>query len=383
MPIDLVCGQCSGRFLAEEPGSVVACPHCGAHLQVPSASTPDVAAGSTSVDELTPPRATQSPPDGSLVTVSDAMMVEEPSRILLEPAGLTPLSELPSHSTPRMTLPVVAAAPTAEPSPKSRNGEATPFPGVEASASTANATVPKFWFLVLASYASAITLAFLFLLLLLSRMKTHPLENLPDVVPKIQNGEVALEVAPPQADVPRLHVLPLGTTRRFGSVNVTPLRVTAGPLRFEHVLRDPTAARAASEPVLKLWLRFENVSGAQTFSPLDGLLLFKRHYQDAGTVLTNQFLCRAEERRRGGDLRYVFGLSPSSEFQIQGQNLGAVLRPGESVEMFVPSEEGIDDLTGRLVWRVHFRKGYHPWTRHGVTTLIDVPFRRDDVQTES
>ena len=134
---------------------------------------------------------------------------------------------------------------------------------------------------------------------------------------------------------------------------------------------------------MKLWLRFENVSRNQTFSPLDPLLLFKRHYQDfAKTALTNQFLCRVDERKHGGDLHFLYELSAHSEFRIAGQNLGTALSPGASVELFIPSEERIDDLTGDLVWRVQFRKGYHPRTRHGVTTLIDVPFHRNDVQTE-
>jgi hypothetical protein len=243
-------------------------------------------------------------------------------------------------------------------------------------------TVPRFWFLIAVSYASAVTLAFLFLLYLFSHIRTHRLENLPDVVPNIQNGEVALEVAPPDADVPRGHVLHLGESQRFGSLRVTPLRVTEGPLEFEHKLEDPEAARSSSQPVLKLWLRFENVSQDQRFSPLDPLLLFKRHYHELGHVLTNQFLCRTDERRKDGDLHYVYELSPSSEFEIAGEQLGAVLGPGESVETFIPSEENLDGLTGDLVWRVQFRKGYHPRTRHGVTTLIDVPFRRSEVAAE-
>ena len=134
--------------------------------------------------------------------------------------------------------------------------------------------------------------------------------------------------------------------------------------------------------MLKLWLRFENVSRNQSFSPLDPLLLFKRYYQDLGRVVTNQFLCRADQRRKDGDLHHMFELSSSSEFRIAGQHLDAVLGPGDSVETFVPSDENIDDLTGDLVWRVQFRKGYHPSTRHGVTTLIDVPFNRSDVKLD-
>jgi hypothetical protein len=258
------------------------------------------------------------------------------------------------------------------------------LPALADDGSTAPATVPRFWFFLVASYASAVTLAFVFLLLTLGRMKTHPLESLPDIVPKIKHGEVALQVAPPDANVPAGHVLALGESRRFGSVKVTPLQVTQGPLRFENILNANAATRPPSDPVLKLWLKFENVSGNQQFMPLDPVLLFKRHYEDFGNrVLTNQFLCRKDQRRRDGDLHHVYELSATSEYRIAGQDLETVLGPGQSLETFIPSEERLDGLTGNLVWRVQFRKGYHPRTFHGVTTLIDVPFNRSDVKKES
>lgn len=436
MPIDLVCGQCQGRLLAEEPGTVVACPHCGTHLHVPGdpagngamtitptenfSATPSAAVEPVVVGELVtsnletaddaPPAAAIPAEPTAILSVDQALMVVEEAAAASPPVaappespGLVPLSELPSHSTPRMPLdepvtppvpPLPAAPPMLVPAvtspapvaPMAATAPATQTPPVIVDTGPVRvAMVPRFWFYLVASYASAVTLAFVFLLLTLGRLKTHPLENLPDVVPKIQkSGEVALQVAPPEANVPPGHVLKLGESQRYGSLKVTPLRVTQGPLRFEHLLNDPTAARTTSEPVLKLWLRFENVSRNQEFMPLDSVLLFKRHYADFGNrVLTNQFLCKADQRRKGGELHHVYELSATSEFRIAGQNLETVVGPGRSIETFIPSEERIDDLTGELVWRVQFRKGYHPRTFHGVTTLIDVPFSRSDVKNDT
>jgi hypothetical protein len=421
MPVDLVCGQCQGRLLAEEPGSVVACPHCGTHLHVPDVAV--VEGPLPAPETVSPLMAPQSQvgiiglaamtsslevadaaplEQTAIVHVDQSLLIEETTTSAALPEA-TPLSELPSHSTPRMPIEASAyaeapplAAPSAESppapqppgpqpaAPASPAAEGPEMPVMAAAGPTEVATVPRFWFLIVASYASAVTLAFLFLLLTLGRMKTHPLESLPDVVPKIQKGEVALEVAPPDANVAPGHVLSLGETRRFGNLNVTPLRVTEGPLRFEHVLNASAADRPPSDPVLKLWLKFENVSRNQSFMPLDALLLFKRYYQEFGKpVLTNQFLCQKSERRRGGILHYVYELSATSEYRIVGQNLDRELGPGQSVEIFIPSEELIDDLTGDLVWRVQFRKGYHPRTFHGVTTLIDVPFNRSDVKNDT
>ena len=35
--MELICGACHGHLLVEQPGTTVACPHCGVHLQTPAA----------------------------------------------------------------------------------------------------------------------------------------------------------------------------------------------------------------------------------------------------------------------------------------------------------------------------------------------------------
>jgi hypothetical protein len=386
MPIELVCGQCQGQFIAEEPGSTVACPHCGTHLQVPGESL-EAAAPAEFRAEPQPLELVTSeleavedqpihqprPESAALVSVDTSLLEEDVPAPATAAAMTTPIE--PSAS-PVVVSTSPAAAVHREAAPAS-------IPLIQTGTPIPPATVPRFWFLVVASYASAMTLAFVFTLLQLAAAKSHQLESLPDVVPKIRNGEVALQIVPPEADVPKGHVLALGESQRYGSVKVTPLRVTQGTLAFEHLLQDPAAVRPPSEPVLKLWLRFENVSRDQKFAPLDPLLLYKRHYGDFGArVLTNQFLCQADQRQRDGNLHHVYELSPTSEFHVAGQKLDTVLEPGAALETFVPSGEQIADLTGDLVWRVQFRKGYHPRTFHGVTTLIDVPFHRRDVTVE-
>ncbi len=405
MPFELQCGNCQGRLLAEQPGAIVSCPHCGTHLQVPgpavaASSEPapnavtSLVTSSLEVADEPEPAVDSAPPP--LVSVDQTMALEEaPSTIVATP-GLTPLAELPSQFTPRPSLPepIAASQVTSVFTPPSSATAATVSPfsaemsaptslNIVPSTPTPTPTVPKSWFTLLMGYASAVTMALLFLLYLLSRARQHSLESLPDIVPQVRAGEVELRIASPSYNVAPGHVLKLGDSERFGSLKVTPLRVTQGPLKFEHVLNN-AAQREPSQPVLKLWLKFENVSYYQTFAPLDPLLLFRREYQQSGnSALTNQFLCQRSERKRGGDLRYLYELSTTSEFRLAGQNIDQKLAPGESLETFIPSEERIDDLNGDLIWRVQFRKGYHSSTRHGVTTLIDVPFNRKDVKLET
>ncbi|MBX3451730.1 MAG: hypothetical protein KF777_19380 [Planctomycetaceae bacterium] len=254
-----------------------------------------------------------------------------------------------------------------------------------ASPGTADEVVPKKWLIYVGSYACAVTLTLIYILFL-AGPSVHELESLPDLLPPVnKDGEVGLRVAPPDADVAPGHVLSLRESRRFGDVVVTPLRVTRGPLQFVHYNGQPTAVRRPdSAPVLKLWLKFENVSVKQTFAPLDGTLVFKRIYRDQGTtVATNNFFCEVSQRRPGGELHHVFDMPVESEWKIAGLDLGKPLAPGESAELFIPGDEGVTEVSGNMVWRVQFRKGRHPASGNGVTTLIDVRFRSSDVVADA
>ena len=236
--------------------------------------------------------------------------------------------------------------------------------------------------LLVGSYASAVTIVLSYLLFF---VKAHPLESLPDVkVPTRKGGEVALTYYAPKNDLAPGHVLRLGQSERFGSVKVTPVKVTRGIVKFEHGREKGAEARSPTEPLLKLWLKFENVSRDQTFAPLDAVLMFKRKSKSFGeTVYANNFLGAAADRKQGGTLLYVYDHPVYSEFVMADQKLDEQVAPGKSWLTFIPSEEEAVQLNGDLVWRFHFRKGYHPKSRNGVTTLVDVEFSSQDITDES
>jgi hypothetical protein len=233
--------------------------------------------------------------------------------------------------------------------------------------------------ILLASYASAITIAFLWMWLSRNTARPHELESLPDVAPL---GPNEFRYAPQSATMPRGHTLPLGTARQLGYIRVEPLRVTRGPVQYAHY-SDQTQSKPPTPPVLRLWLRFTNVSSDQQIAPLDAPLLLTRSYQvESDTVLANQLLLPAD--RTSQKPAYVLDHPLTSEWDLAGQNLGHRLKPGESLETYIPLEPGSNDhLTGDLLWRVHFRKGYHDATGNGVTTIIEVPFSTADIQPDS
>ena len=129
-------------------------------------------------------------------------------------------------------------------------------------------------------YAASLTLIFLFCLFTgrLSLRGNHPLESLPDIRP-IPSNE--FRKVPDGTAVPAGHVQNLGESRRYGDVVLTPVRVTREPLTFQHFLTGKTEDFLTTEPVLKLWLKFENVADNYGFPPFDAGLMSHRAPRNA------------------------------------------------------------------------------------------------------
>lgn len=324
---------------------------------------------------------------GAAVSAMDVASI----RASVLPAAALPMAAGCSSATdnPGGTLAAAAVAggpgeQVRQPMPVVRPAPAEALPtrsGSRARSAPAAQVVPRTWFLLVCSYASALTIWMVYSWLASDRQ--HQLESLPDPNPRIENGQVAYPLVPPDADVPPGHTLELGQSRRYGHIEVRPVKVTRGQVHFEHYSGDQRKKKAPEGPVLKLWLEFKNVSTDQTIAPLDPkLLLFRSEDPLApGTFRSNHFVCRADQDRRT-DRILPFDAPEKPEFNMSGQNLGRELAPGESLQTFIATEPNIDGLTGDLMWRVFFRKGYHAPTGRGVTTLIDVTFRSDQIQAE-
>eukprot|EP00913_Durusdinium_trenchii_P035301 g33031.t1 len=235
--------------------------------------------------------------------------------------------------------------------------------------------VSRLLFLIVAGYASAITIALIVVWFYYQRSKQL---NLPDVVPKqTADGKISFNYYAEDAPMPSGHRLRLGETQRFGYLEITPLKVTQGPVLIaDEYGEDP------SSPVLKLWLKIRNVSDNQTFAPFGRTLARTRSRQHNRA---NVFVCRADQKRRDGDKIFMYDLEvDETQISLKGQNIDRALKPGESYETFLATDEdGIESLTGDLVWRVHVRKGYNPVSKWGITTLFEINFHRDQVKTEN
>jgi hypothetical protein len=233
---------------------------------------------------------------------------------------------------------------------------------------------------IVGSYASLLTIYVAYQVLF---GRSHQLESLPDLKTVQQRGGRAV-VPSPENKLPPGHELKLGQSRRYGNIRVTPLRVTRGPITFAHYSGDRERERAPSDPVLKLWLKFENLSDRQTITPLDPTLMYFHRSLGNGEVAAYNIIFPNHSLMQEPQ-KYFFNfdrIAVDSEWTIVGQNTSRALAPHESCETFVPSEENLDQLPGSVVWRVHFRKGHGPKTGNGVTTLIDVHFRTDEIVSD-
>lgn len=441
MALEAVCPNCEGRLVIADPDSVVACPHCGTELS--AAGQPENAfAGLSGIDGGS---ASSAPDFSALVAPADGEATEELVVGPVEDADASPAASesvvsssadggprdaataaetgsavltASEHSTaasqPETTEEEAdagsepsrsrfAAPPPANGSgvlpARTRSGTHSPEPEKRGPASPG---VSRLAFVLLLSYASAVTLFLAYLLYVVRFGEPHPLESLPDVVPNYRetlpdvepvtdkNGKVLPQIVAEDAEMPVGHTLRLGETQRFGNVRVTPLKVTREMLEFVHYSGDEQQTRPAAGPVLKLWLKFENASEDQTFAPLDRELLYLRGptQRDRYGMHANNFVAAVDEKRPDGDLVLVYDLVLTDVWDPKDQSLGSegtahLLKPGEEMVTYIPTEpQGIDALDGELVWRVHFRKGYNPESGRGVTTLIEVVFDAESIRSE-
>lgn len=300
--------------------------------------------------------------------------------------GLGPAPALgPAEAdSPPVLIPATADAPAPVPVPaKSKQTTRPAATAPTSAAGNANVATPPAsrqpaW---LPGYAIAVTLL-LIVLAITGRITlfpaAHTLESLPDVRP-LQPGE--FQIIPPGTPLPPQHGLKLNQSQRFGDVVLTPLKVTREPISFEHFQTHAAEPRMTTAPVLKLWLKFENVSADCAFLPLDTTLMSHR-YPEFATDETTQANSGLNLTGSTDAPRILNYLHPAgSNFLLTGQNVSTPVNPGQSVEVYVASAElpELELAQTSWTWRIQFRKGIHQPSGHGVTTLVDVSFDTSEI----
>lgn len=294
--------------------------------------------------------------------------------------GFAPGGPADTSTAATVIVPDAFASTPQPPSPTAEANES--LPRFEAPESSRDAVVPRYLFLIVASYASAITLAFLYLWW---RGAGGTTLDLPDVVPEFKNNKFGLTLIK-EDPLPLPYRLKLGETKRYGNIEITPLKVTRGPLEFTYFNNNGTTKPPTQTPVLKLWVKFENVSDDQTFPALDEKLLFPRVHDKENVTQdrSNNYVCQQSQRQRVGKRVPVYSLLINGDWLLKDQNLNTPIGPHKTWETYIPTnDEDLSALEGPLAWRLHFRKGYNRSSFRGVTTLVEVEFDSKDIRSES
>lgn len=388
MSYEVQCGECSEVILIEDLGVEVACPHCEAVLILhesdvvdsPStdsektASTDERPAISPPVEEPEPAARDESIPNFDFL--GDTQETTEFPNIRIDvnagqPPASTAVAETPednSDSNPKSA---------SEESKQQELSPQTPARSIRPSARRTSGN-SDLVFKSLVSYSIFVTLALLYLMYSYRMAKPHQLESLPDIQPWKPGEFIKIEE---NAMLPPGHTLRLGESQQYGNIRVTPLRVTREPLQFVHFEGGDAGSKSPSNPVLKLWLKIENVSSNQKFAPLDQKLALLRHVDPKNyqNVMANTWVCRMADLRTKKNRTFMYDHPTTSNYNIRGMSNNPI-GPGDSIETFLPTQdEQLESLQGELVWRIQIRKGFNPDSMNGVTTLIDVIFDSNDI----
>ena len=216
-------------------------------------------------------------------------------------------------------------------------------------------------FVLLASYASAVTLALGWALMKVrGREQAEVVAQPPSVTLPDSARQAGLsgKVEPPEPILGELFTT-IGQPLKVGSLEVTPIEVKREDVALErsNVYAKPEK-KAGGKKAIFLRLRLRNLTKDTVFAPLDQAYLRERGKQVVDTFL-----------QAGVDDRiYPYPLAVESEWSIVGQDFSE-LRPGESrVVAVVSAPEVPQDVSSPLTWRVRLRTGI------GRTNTIGIRF---------
>lgn len=200
-----------------------------------------------------------------------------------------------------------------------------------------------------------------------------PLEVLPD------DGIMDQKIVSPLERLSRRNILHLGESKRIGDLVIQPTSITQQSVNI-------LPEGQLTEPVMVLRIRIENRSATTTFCPIDPVFLY---YPDPRKKLENlpQFDMTGYTYtfiHPANNIEQVvlpFDLVYSQGYHVDGQEF-PMLRPGESKEVVVISDEGArEQLERTMIWRVKLRVGFNA-RGDGVASVIGVAFDLNDVVDE-
>ncbi len=271
--------------------------------------------------------------------------------------------------------------PDGPPSPKSRDlfpaidlagptlaaRKAKPAAEVEGDELSEEEPAPgKAWSTVLlASYASATTLAIAWLLLTQRGREGRPVEPPPALDRRAHPGlqsALSRSIEPPKP-LPADRIAVAGQVLKLGSLEVRPVDIRRQDVflrRFDLAGRSDPSVGGKDAFVVRL--RLQNTSKDLAFAPVDQAFVRER-----GGVVDSYV------ETASGSKIYPFPLAVESELSIVGQDFAA-LRPGESRTVSIASAPDVPgDDQGPFLWRIRLRTGLDRTESIGVRWSATTP----------
>ena len=281
--------------------------------------------------------------------------------------GGVPASGFPSLSSSESELGLPIAF-TPESLPQLGVHAARVKPTEPASADSDEESAPRrSWpLLLVSSYASAMTLALLWVLF---SGRTLPRSESPapaDSVDAAAGSSRQKLAGDPPAPLPAQNLTRMGEPIRLGEVEVLPRFLVRRALDLVH-LAGASGDKRETPPSLVLTVRLKNVSATREFAPLTPTML-----RDVSLSDDQSFI-----ELPGGRRIAMFRLATESEWSIEDQIL-PTLKPGEEADTILASEAvSMPDLASPMIWRVKLRTGTFR------TDVVGIRFTVQDVSDES
>jgi hypothetical protein len=229
---------------------------------------------------------------------------------------------------------------------------------------------PAWAWVLLASYASAITLALGWMFFTgRVRLRHEPVQN---TIPADSRPDLELREDRSQRVVPLPPISPdrittLGQALRIGEIEFTPLGVWAAAVTLRRLPLDAKPeTRKGGENALFLKIRLRNLSASAVFAPFEEAFVRERDRGFPESCIETG----------GADRITIYPLARESEWAIKGQAFRD-LRPGETLETVVVSQpDALGRATQEMTWRIKLRTGVD------FTEVVGVRFGDHEISTD-
>lgn len=220
---------------------------------------------------------------------------------------------------------------------------------------------------LLGSYASAITLAFLWLWWHPRTRVDSPVGESSPADARFERGlrgDQSVKLAP-VTPLPEKLVTSLGKSLVVDALEVTPVDVSHRAVMLEHRNQDgEVETREGGSGAWVLHVRLKNTSQDQIFAPLDEAFVRQRESGAADSFIETPTAGRIE----------MYPLAVESEWAIPDQSFRAI-RPGETLDTIVVTDKNASgNEAAEMTWRLRLR------TSADRTEVVGVRIRKEEIQ---